>query len=155
VETVEVAVLQAEVRAAEVVREAVSVLVAAVEEAQEVEEADRAVVGAAQVVQADRVPAEEQAVVEEVQADRAAHQAQAGVVAQAVADQAVADQAVADQGVADQGVGGQGPVVEVEVADQVERMGKVMGNVEGRERAAVRLKVGPVREEVELISISP
>ncbi len=156
----EVEVLQAAVREAQGVRQAV-VLVAVEEEVHQVEEAqgvaDQAVVGAdravadqavagqavegeaqvVQEVQADR----EQVVVQEVQADRAAHQAQAGVVAQAV----VAAKAE-----------GQGPVVEV--ADQEEvaakAMGKAMGKAEGQERAAAGLKVGPVRDEVELISIS-
>jgi hypothetical protein len=151
VAAVEVEVPPAAVREAQGVRRAVVL----VEEAQEVEKgqavvgaaqvdlavAGQAVVGAAQVlqVQADRVQADRVQVV--VQADRAAHRAQAGVVAQAV---------VAAK------VEGQGPEVadQVEVADQT--MGKEMGNVEGRERAAAaRLKVGPAREEVELISISP
>ena len=156
VAAVEVEVPPAAVREAQGVRRAVVL----VEEAQEVEKgqavvgaaqvdlavAGQAVVGAAQVVQvladrvlADRVLADRVQVV--VQADRAAHRAQAGVVAQAV---------VAAK------VEGQGPEVadQVEVADQT--MGKEMGNVEGRERAAAaRLKVGPAREEVELISISP
>ena len=85
-------------------------------------------VGEAQVVQAQVV--------------RAAHQAQAGVAVPAKVVAAKAE--------------GQGPVVEE--SDQVEvagkTMGKVMGNVEGRERAAAGLKVGPARDEVELISIS-
>jgi hypothetical protein len=86
-------------------------------------------------------------VVGEAQVVQAAHQAQAGVVVPAKVVPAKVVAAKAE---------GQGPVVEV--SDQVEvagkTMGKVMGNVEGRERAAAGLKVGPARDEVELISIS-
>ena len=78
----------------------------------------------------------------QAQVVQAAHQAQAGVVAPAKVVPAKAE--------------GRGPVVEVsdlvEVAGKT--LGKVMGNVEGRERAGAGLKVGPARDEVELISIS-